>query len=82
MARIAKTVLRLPDLDQAKSAVLNSLGSMRLERSFRSPYCCSDGVSGRGASVKYLSHGVSLVLASIVPPPHRGTKHRVNRPDA
>jgi hypothetical protein len=29
----------------------------RLERSLRSLYCCSDGVSGRGAPVKYLSRG-------------------------
>ena len=49
--------------------------AQRLERSRRSLYCCSDGVSGRGASVKYLSHSVSLVVASILPPPHCGTKH-------
>ena len=37
--------------------------AQRLDRSLRSLYCCSDGVSGRGASVKYLSHSVSLVVA-------------------
>lgn len=49
--------------------------AQRLERSLQSLYCCSDGVSGRGAPVKYLSHSISLVVASILPPPHRGTKH-------
>jgi len=49
--------------------------AQRLERSFRSLYCCSDGVSGRGASVKYLSHSVSLIVRSMVPPSHCGTKH-------
>jgi hypothetical protein len=33
--RIPKTVLRLPDLDQAKSAVLNSLSSMDAQRGYR-----------------------------------------------
>jgi MacB-like periplasmic core domain len=37
----------------------------------------SDGVSGRGAPVKYLSYSVSLVAASIVPPARGGTKHLV-----
>jgi len=49
--------------------------TQRLDRSLRSLYCCSDGVSGRGAPVKYLSHSVFLVVASIVPPPHCGTTH-------
>jgi hypothetical protein len=30
--RVPKTVLRLPDLDQAKSAVLNSLSSIDSQR--------------------------------------------------
>ena len=30
--RVPKTVLRLPDLDQAKSAVLNSLSSIDAQR--------------------------------------------------
>lgn len=34
-ARVSKTVLRLPDLDQAKSAVLNSLRSMDAQRGYR-----------------------------------------------
>ena len=33
--RIPKTVLRLPDLDQAKSAVLNSLTSIDAQRGYR-----------------------------------------------
>ncbi|MBV9763440.1 MAG: hypothetical protein JOZ48_01235 [Acidobacteriaceae bacterium] len=31
----SKTVLRLPDLDQAKSAVLNSLTSVDAQRGYR-----------------------------------------------
>lgn len=33
--RVPKTVLRLPDLDQAKSAVLNSLSSIDARRGYR-----------------------------------------------
>lgn len=33
--RVPKTVLRLPDLDQAKSAVLNSLSSADSQRGYR-----------------------------------------------
>jgi hypothetical protein len=33
--RLPKTVLRLPDLDQAKSAVLNSLSSIDAQRAYR-----------------------------------------------
>jgi hypothetical protein len=33
--RVPKTVLRLPDLDQAKSAVLNSLSSTDAQRGYR-----------------------------------------------
>jgi hypothetical protein len=33
--RVPKTVLRLPDLDQAKSAVLNSLSSVDAQRGHR-----------------------------------------------
>ena len=32
---VPKTVLRLPDLDQAKSAVLNSLSSIDVQRGYR-----------------------------------------------
>ena len=32
---LSKTVLRLPDLDQAKSAVLNSLTSLKAQRGYR-----------------------------------------------
>ena len=37
-----KTVLRLPDLDQAKSAVLNSLSSVDAQRGYRSERLVSD----------------------------------------
>ena len=33
--RIPRTVLRLPDLDQAKSAVLNNLTSIDAQRGYR-----------------------------------------------
>ena len=33
--RVPKTVLRLPDLDQAKSAVLNSLSSVNAQRGYQ-----------------------------------------------
>lgn len=33
--RVPKTVLRLPDLDQAKSAVLTSLNSIDTQRGYR-----------------------------------------------
>lgn len=33
--RVPKTVLRLPDLDQAKSAVLDSLSSIDAQRGYR-----------------------------------------------
>jgi hypothetical protein len=33
--RVPRTVLRLPDLDQAKSAVLNSLSSIDAQRGYR-----------------------------------------------
>src|SRR6201993_1818346 len=33
--RVPKTVLRLPDLDQAKAAVLNSLSSIDAQRGYR-----------------------------------------------
>jgi hypothetical protein len=33
--RVPRTVLRLPDLDRAKSSVLNSLGSIDAQRGHR-----------------------------------------------
>jgi site-specific recombinase XerD len=46
---VPKSVLRLPDLDQAKSAVLNSLSSQDAQRGYRHAvdefiewYCCSE----------------------------------------
>ena len=46
--RVPKAVLRLPDLDQAKSAVLNSLSSIDAQRGYRHAieefveWCCSE----------------------------------------
>src|SRR5271165_2479882 len=46
------------------------------ERSFRSLYCCSDGVRCRGAAVEYLSHNLSRSFGSVrLIPSHSGTKH-------
>ena len=47
-----------------------------LERSLRSLYGRSDGVSGLGAAVEYLSHSapLSMMVVSFIPS-HRGTKH-------
>src|SRR5271157_2851158 len=45
------------------------------ERSFRSLYCCSDGLRCRGAAVKYLSHNRSRSFGSVrLIPSHAGTK--------
>src|SRR5262249_46133893 len=49
--------------------------TQRLDRSFRSLYSRSDGVSSRGASVEYLSHSISLSVGLMVSPSHHGTKH-------
>src|SRR6516162_1746192 len=47
-----------------------------LGRSFRSLYCRSDGVRGRGAAVKYLSHNRSRSFGSVrLIPSQPGTKH-------
>ena len=47
-----------------------------LGRSFRSLYCRSDGVRGRGAAVKYLSHNLSRSFGSVtLIPSQAGTKH-------
>jgi hypothetical protein len=40
----------------------------------RSLYCCSDGVRGRGAAVKYLSHNASLHSKEKIAPSNRGIK--------
>ncbi len=46
--RVPKTLLRLPDLDQAKWAVLNSLNSVDAQRGYRDAIeefierCCSE----------------------------------------
>ena len=37
-------------------------------------YCCSDGVRGRGAAVKYLSHNASFHSKEKIAPPNRGIK--------
>ena len=40
-------------------------------------YCCSDGVRGRGAAVKYLSHNASFHSKEKIAPSNRGIKHLV-----
>ena len=37
-------------------------------------YCCSDGVRGRGAAVKYLSHNASFHSKEKIAPSNRGIK--------
>ena len=41
-------------------------------------YCCSDGVRGRGAAVKYLSHNASFHSKEKIAPSNRGIKHLVS----
>ena len=48
--RVPKTVLRLPDLDQAKSAVLNSLSSIDAQRGY--------GVSHRAVAGSFVAVSV------------------------
>ena len=40
-------------------------------------YCCSDGVRGRGAAVKYLSHNASFHSKEKIAPSNRGIKHLI-----
>jgi hypothetical protein len=66
-----KTVLRLPDLDQAKSAVLNSLSSRDAQRGYRHAmdefiewYCSEPRLSfSRTVVVRYRMHLESRKLA-------------------
>src|ERR1700693_1968927 len=66
-----KTVLRLPDLDQAKSAVLNSLSSREAQRGYRHAidefvdwYCSEPRLSfSRTVVVRYRMHLESRQLA-------------------
>src|ERR1700674_956882 len=66
-----KTVLRLPDLDQAKSAVLNSLSSRDAQRGYRDAmdefiewYCSEPRLSfSRTVVVRYRMHLESRKLA-------------------
>jgi hypothetical protein len=66
-----KTVLRLPDLDQAKSAVLNSLSSGDAQRGYRHAmdefiewYCSEPRLSfSRTVVVRYRMHLESRKLA-------------------
>ena len=68
---LAKAVLRLPDLDQAKSAVLNSLSSRDAQRGYRHAidefiewYCSEPRLSfGRTVVVRYRMHLESRKLA-------------------
>ena len=41
-------------------------------------YCCSDGVRGRGAAVKYLSHNASFHSKEKIAPSNRGIKQLGN----
>lgn len=66
-----KTVLRLPDLDQAQSAVLNSLSSIDAQRGYRHAidefvewYCSEPRLSfGRTVVLRYRMHLESRNLA-------------------
>lgn len=68
---VPKTVLRLPDLDQAKSAVLNSLSSRDAQRGYRHAidefiewYCSEPRLSfSRTVVVRYRMHLESRKLA-------------------
>jgi site-specific recombinase XerD len=68
---VAKTVLRLPDLDQAKAAVLNSLSSRDAQRGYRHAmdefiewYCSEPRLSfSRTVVVRYRMHLESRKLA-------------------
>jgi hypothetical protein len=68
---LPKTVLRLPDLDQAKSAVLNSLSSHDAQRGYRHAidefiewYCSEPRLSfNRTVVVRYRMHLESRKLA-------------------
>ena len=42
-------------------------------------YCCSDGVRGRGAAVKYLSHNASFHSKEKIAPSNRGIKQLVKK---
>jgi hypothetical protein len=67
-----KTVLRLPDLDQAKSAILNSLSSRDAQRGYRRAtgefiewYCSEPRLSfSRTVVVRYRMHLESRTLAT------------------
>jgi site-specific recombinase XerD len=69
--RVAKTVLRLPDLDQAKSAALNSLSSIDAQRGYRHAieefiewYCSEPRLSfSKAVVLRYRIHLESRHLA-------------------
>ena len=69
--RVAKTVLRLPDLDQAKSAALNSLSSIDAQRGYRHAieefiewYCSEPRLSfSKAVVLRYRIHLESRLLA-------------------
>src|SRR5882724_11805502 len=69
--RVPKTVLRLPDLDQAKSAVLNSLSSIDAQRGYRHAieefiqwYCSEPRLSfSKTVVLRYRIHPESRHLA-------------------
>jgi hypothetical protein len=80
--RVPKTVLRLPDLDQAKSSVLNSLSSIDAQRGYRHAiedffewYCSEPRLSfSKTVVLRYRIHLESRHLASGEGSPAR--KHR------
>ena len=66
-----KTVLRLPDLDQAKSAVLNSLSSRDAQRGYRKQWMSS--LNGTARSRDYRS--VEPLWSAIACTWNRGSLH-------
>src|SRR5947209_15113764 len=83
-----RTVLRLPDLDQAKSAVLNSLSSIDAQRGYRNAieefiewYCSEPRLSfSKSVVLRYRIHLESRHLAHgtvnlrLAPQPSRGLR--------
>ena len=80
-----KTVLRLPDLDQAKSAVLNSLSSVDAQRGYRHAidefvewYCSEPRLSfSRTVVLRYRIHLESRALAPGDDKPSPGSRSPV-----
>ena len=83
--RVSKTVLRLPDLDQAKSAVLNSLSSIDAQRGYRHAinefiewYCSEPRLSfSKTVVLRYRIHLESRHLAPGTVNPRLGAVRRL-----